>query len=94
MSNDIPPSEKTRSVNLIVPPELWRQMDLFKDYAQDRGMTLSSRQRIGRDGLCVAVMAWFVEQPLERKEAIMQEGIKIVKDFPSVKKFGAIRRTV
>lgn len=87
-----PPSRKPRYVNIVLPAEIWPRLDLMKDYAQDEGLTLSSRQRIGRDGVISGVIAWFLDQAYADQMSILAEGIEKIKAFPSFQTAGAITR--
>ena len=83
-----PPSKRPRYVSVVLPSEIWTKLDILKDYAQDEGITMSSRQRIGRDGCITAVLAWLLELDYEKQIEIMASGVNLVKQYPSVQAAG------
>lgn len=87
-----PPSRKPRYVNIVLPAEIWPRLDEMKDAAQDEGLSLSSRQRIGRDGVMSGVIAWFLDQDYDKRIEILTEGIEKIKKYPSFRSAGAITR--
>lgn len=89
-----PPSRRPRYVSVVLPAEIWPRLDILKDAAQDEGLTLSTRQRIGRDGCITALLGWFMTQDYERQITILSEGINSVKQYPSVVAAGAVGKAL
>ena len=89
-----PPSKRPRYVSVVLPAEIWPRLDILKDAAQDEGLSLSSRQRIGRDGCITALLGWFMTQDYETQITILSQGIESVKKYPSVMSAGAIGKAL
>ena len=73
-----------------MPAEVWPTLELIKDECQNRDMHLSERQRIGRDGVILALLASVLTLPEKEIMEMVEKGVKLVADMPTVQKAGGI----
>jgi|688.fasta_scaffold11021_11 hypothetical protein len=81
---------RPRFVSLVMPAEVWPILEDIKDECQNRDMHLSERQRIGRDGVILALLAATLTLPEEQVMELVVKGVGLVADMPTVKKAGGI----
>jgi hypothetical protein len=57
-----------------------RGIEFAKVRAQEKGLRVSDRQRIGRDGCVQAILAQFLTLPEEEQDAWVESGVKVLID--------------
>ena len=81
---------RPRFVSLVMPAEVWPILEDIKDECQNRDMHLSERQRIGRDGVILALLAAVLAKPADEVMKMVEQGVTMVAEMPTVKKAGGI----
>lgn len=70
-----PKRDRKRYLTAELPPALYEPLDELRDDLQDDGISLTGRQVIGRDGINLAMLAWLLDQPAERRRELIAAGI-------------------
>ena len=65
---------RSKRVGLTVPPFLLSALEQLKENCQDADMYLSTRQRIGSDGVILSAVTWLLQQPETLQFEIVQKG--------------------
>lgn len=73
--NAKPKKDRKRYVTAELPPALYEPLDALREELQDDGVSLTGRQVIGRDGINLAMLAWLIDQPAERRRELIDAGI-------------------
>lgn len=74
MSEVLTTRKRPKRVGLTVPPFLLPALEQLKDHCQDADMYLSTRQRIGNDGVILSALTWLLTQPESYQFEIIQKG--------------------
>lgn len=65
---------RPKRVGLTVPPFLLPALEHLKENCQEADMYLSTRQRIGNDGVILSAVTWLLQQPISSQFEIVQKG--------------------
>ena len=75
-------NSKTSLKHMTIPLTIFlnRGIEFAKVRAQEKGLRVSDRQRIGRDGCVQAIIAQFLTLPEEEQDAWVENGVKVLID--------------
>ncbi len=74
MSDTSTIKRRAKRVGLTVPPFLLPALEQLKENCQEADMYLSTRQRIGNDGVILSAVTWLLQQPISSQFDIVQKG--------------------